>query len=636
MDATITGGTAPYTYLWEGLGYFEVTEDALLTGVTSDDSGTYTLMVTDANGCQADLAVINVTFIDQIPQPVISSNSPVCTGELVEMTVPAYSGTTVEYVWTFNGQPVGENSPSLFIPNATLADAGNYQIEVIADGCSSLSPEHEVIVFENPTVEVTTGPSAFCTSGQDSLVINSNVTGGVAPFTYEWVGPNGFFSVNANPVLQNVNDDMDGSYTVFVTDANGCQSNAFTIEIDIEEGIVEPVITSTGQSCDGDEFTLSVPAYSGQNVTYEWSTPNGITTNITGLNSNEIIINPITAAHEGIYTITVTVDGCTNTSDEFNFFILDEPTANPLTATNDPICEGGDLELLANATGNGTLTYSWSGPNGFTSNVPNPTINNVNDSYDGQYLLVVTNQQGCSTTATLTVVNVILPAPPTPTLATNAPICDGEDLILETSTAGDMFAWVGPLGDSPSTLDIDGLMTTVGTTTLDANNESYLSGNWGVQVKDSNGCWSELSAPVEVTINEIPQAIATNGGAICAGGEAQLFANNIQNATYEWYIAGESNIISTQASPVISNIIEDTVFELFITLNGCSSEAASTLVEVLTAPEAQPEAAYFLNSDCSPSDLQLFANVATAGNFQLGRSKRFYVELRKSSDSKCK
>ena len=52
LDATVTGGTAPYTYLWEGPGYFEVTEDALLMGVTSDDSGTYTLMVTDANGCE--------------------------------------------------------------------------------------------------------------------------------------------------------------------------------------------------------------------------------------------------------------------------------------------------------------------------------------------------------------------------------------------------------------------------------------------------------------------------------------------------------------------------------------------------------------------------------------------------------
>jgi gliding motility-associated-like protein len=618
LQTTISQGTAPFTYEWSGPnGYISFEDNPVLSNISSVNSGVYNLTVSDANGCASATASASINITDAPDQPVIAYDGAVCQGEMVTLSVQQYAGANVTYTWFKDTiEIIGATTNQIVFNPSTVDDAGEYSVTVQSDDCSSISSPVQVDVFENPNIAVTTGPSAFCTSGQDSLVINSAVTGDTAPFTYEWVGPNGFFSVNANPVLQNVNNDMDGSYTVFVTDANGCQSNAFTIEIDIEEGIIEPVITSTGQSCDGDEFTLSVPSYSGQNVTYEWSTPNGITTNITGLNSNEIIINPITAAHEGIYTIMVTVDGCTNTSDDFNFFILDEPTANPLVATSGSICEGGDLELLGNASGNGTLTYEWSGPNGFTSNAPNPTINNVDDSYDGQYLLIVTNQQGCSTTAILTVNNVILPAPPTPTLTTNVPICMGEDLILSTSAAGDMFAWVGPLGDSPSTLQMPGLMTMVGTTTLPSTSEAYMGDDWSVMIKDANGCWSEISAPVAVEIYEIPQAIATNGGAICVGGEAQLFANVLPNATYEWRIAGETNIISTQSSPVIANVNEDTLFELLVTLNGCSSEAASTLVTVSTAPEIQPEAAYFLNSDCSPSDLQLNANVTTAGDFE--------------------
>ena len=410
-------------------------------------------------------------------------------------------------------------------------------------------------------------------------------------------------------VLTNINSTFSGVYTVEITDANGCISEVASTNIDITDGLVEPIISTSGPICEGGEIALNVPVYNGINVSYNWTTPAGTTNNIIGLNSNSIVINPVNRLiHTGDYFVTVLVDGCTVDSDIFQLDILSAPTVNP-TVNFTNICEGGNLQLVANATD--AVTYEWAGPNGFTSTLPNPVINNISRLDNGQYGITVTNNSGCTATNFITV-DSITTSIELPTITTNSPICEGEDLVLNTSTTGTKFEWISPLGESIVTLQNNPeLTTTTNTTTIAAGNIPYLAGLWSVQVTDSTGCIAE-SDPIEVIINQIPVAEAFNNGPICPNGSVQLLATrNPQLATrYEWRAIGDTTIIATVQNPVFDKLNDTTSYELTIIAANCFSVKDTTTVIVWEAPTTAPTTTYTLQADCSPEDLQLMANVA--------------------------
>ena len=77
--------------------------------------------------------------------------------------------------------------------------------------------------------------------------------------------------INEDPILINVNATFSGSYTLNVTDANGCAAFAKTIEIDVRDGIDEPIITSNAPVCVGEIITLETQVYTGIGLNYEWT-----------------------------------------------------------------------------------------------------------------------------------------------------------------------------------------------------------------------------------------------------------------------------------------------------------------------------------------------------------------------------
>ena len=164
-----------------------------------------------------------------------------------------------------------------------------------------------------------------------------------------------------------------------------------TQDIDVTDDFLEPQIDITNQACEGEEIVLEVPTYQGVDVRYDWTIPS--TVNVTGLNTNTLIINPVdTGLHQGNYSVVITIDDCVVTSDTFNLETLGSPTVDP-TIVSGTLCAGSVLELAANATN--AATYEWSGPDGFSSSLPNPRINEVSILNNGQYGVTVTNSSGC-------------------------------------------------------------------------------------------------------------------------------------------------------------------------------------------------------------------------------------------------
>ena len=558
------------------------------------------------------------TILDCIPANIVITGEPngICPGENISLSVTSdIPGAT--YEWREVGSTViisTDVNPTFF----NLQDTTHYEVTVIngTGTCYYALQDTTVInVFEAPTVSPDATYNLNTDCSPSDLALEADVTAGSgSTLTFIWSGPNGFTSTLENPTIVNAAEINNGTYNVTVTDENGCMGTG-NVEVNgIVDDVAQPLITSTGPACEGETVVLSIPAYAGSTVTYTWTTADGTFTNITGESTNAITISPvIDAVHQGNYTVTINVDGCELTSPILDLDVFDTPTANPSYTTPDS-CDGGVLELFANASGVGLLTYLWEGPNGWTSTLENPVINNIDVNYNGQYVLTVTTVSGCNAQGIIPVDN-ILPQAEAPAIASpDVEICDGEDIVLTTSAGGTNFEWIGPLGASQSTLMLAGLTTSTGSTSIPPGHPSYVSGSYSVRVTNADGCVVE-SESINITIHPIPSVTATNNSPVCEGGDITLMASDVIGATYSWWdtdpAVGAANLVSLDQNPIISNLMTGVyTYYLTVEVNGCISPTASTIVTINAAPISAPTATYTLNTDCSPSDLSLFANVS--------------------------
>jgi plastocyanin len=106
---------------------------------------------------------------------------------------------------------------------------------------------------------------------------------------------------------------------------------------------------------------------------------------------------------------------------------VNAPPASPTAGSNSPVCSGNILSLTAsNISG---ATYSWTGPNSFTSGSQNPTIGSVTTLASGTYS-VTANVPGCPASAAGTTSVVIYQTPSTPVVSSNSPVCAGDSITL--------------------------------------------------------------------------------------------------------------------------------------------------------------------------------------------------------------
>jgi hypothetical protein len=173
--------------------------------------------VTDDEGCQGtDTATVVVN-----PNPTATAGGDeVCEGATINLSGSASGGTSpYTYSWSGpGGYSSSDQNPS--IPSATTADAGTYTLTVTDDeGCQGTDTA-TVVVNPNPTVDA--GPDqTFCPP--DTIQLSATPSGGTPPYTYSWSGPGGYSSSDQNPTIPNSVEANAGTYTVIVTDAEGCQ-----------------------------------------------------------------------------------------------------------------------------------------------------------------------------------------------------------------------------------------------------------------------------------------------------------------------------------------------------------------------------------------------------------------------------
>ncbi len=301
-------------------------------------------------------------------------------------------------------------------------------------------------------------------------------------------------------------------------------------------------------------------ANSGSGYTYQWTLNN---VNINGATTQSY--NAIVA---GSYKVIVSnATGCSTTSAPIVVTSY-APAISTITAGG-PVtfCQGGNVTLTAN----NASAYSWS--NGATT----PSVS-ANTS--GNYLVTITDANGCQATSVATVVTVNSLPTANITASGSTTFCIGDSVILTANTSTS-YLW----SNSATTQSI-----TV-----------YNSGNYSVQVTNANGCQSAASSAITVSASSSPAPTITITGntSLCQGNTVTLTASN--SDTYLWSNSATTQTITVGASGTYNVTVTNS--------NACNGTGVSSNVIVTVHP--LPVASY-TTSGVIPS--VNFSNTSTGAN----------------------
>ncbi len=529
-----SGGT---DYQWSGPDGYSNTEQSPIVDVSVNPilpgDYTYTVTVTDGNSCVAT-ASTTVT-INPLPTPTASNNGPLCLGDELQL----FASDGVTHTWN------GPESFGSLLQNPTLANpdfvnAGTYTVIVTdMNGCTG---EAETIV------EILALPNVMASSNSPVCENETILLEGVGATSYAWSGPDGFSSNLQSPQVPNAGQDNAGTYSVIGTDDNGC-SNAASVDV-IVNTLPEAMASNDSPVCPGSNVNLTA---SGGDF-YEWSGPNGFSANI-----QNTAVTGAQTINEGIYTVTVTDgNGCTSTAQ--TILELFDPPAETI-ANDSPACEGDDIQF--SLTGDPNWDYSWSGPNGFTSNEQNPGLSDVLENQGGIYSVTITDDNGCLQVLTTP---VLISTYPELSTSVSAPVCVGGDIQIQTSVGTDwIYDWTGPNGfiDSVSNPLLEDV-------TLDDEGFYY------VEVMNATGCTSYDTVFVQLLEPVMAEVFADT--TIFDGGSADLYATENDGYMYSW--SPPESLDCSNCPTVVATPTGTTVYTVTITNeDGCSQEF-EVLVEV--------------------------------------------------------
>ena len=453
-SAIVTGGTPPYVYSWNpnvsnnssfslflNCSYNNLLMNPFLLQV----------FVTDANGCTANTSQ-NFYVPPGIDNTYSSTTNVSCYGgNSGSITVQVCGGNNsgnYYYIYPPGNNYYSFNNPYTF----TNLAAGTYSVSVNDGTCSSGA--FTFTITQPPAISITSTvtPASFC--GGNNGSITTNVTNGVSPYTYSW--SNGATTGNTSGLTV-------GTYTLHVTDHNGCTASA-TATITQPTALNVNTVADSNVKCKSGSDGMAHATVSGGTspFTYLWSGGHGTNSSATGFSA-------------GTYTVSITdKNGCTGSS----IVSISEPSLLKDSISKAIICFG-DTATLNDLSSGGVSPYSYLWSAGGTLN--SITVSPLNTT---KYFLTVTDSNGCvALDSSLVKVNPL----PHITLIAQSPdtICN---------TAGVITLFGSPSGGTYSGKGVKGNFFYPDSAIVGVFNLFYYS------YTDSNGCSSVASDSLLVEV----------------------------------------------------------------------------------------------------------------------------------------
>jgi gliding motility-associated-like protein len=513
IDLTTTGGTAPYQYLWNTTSTTEDLNQLL--------AGTYTVTVLDANNC---LFTQNIA----VGQPAtgLSTNAVIsnilCNGGNTGGINIQVTGPSAPFSYVWSNAATTED-----ISNLT---AGIYSLVVSnAVGCS-VNASFNVTEPSTPLTYGANITNVTCFGGNNGG-IDISIFGGVGPYSYLWSNGLG---------TQDISNQLQGAYSVTITDANGCQ-------LIQNETITEPLtpitanLSPTAVNCFGQSTgTIDLEVNGGTpNYTYLWS---------NGNNSQDLANVP-----SGLYNVVIT--DAQNCSLQVSTIITQPTSALSVSAAQQDInCVGeatGSIQLTTNgATPN--YTYLWN--TGETT----ATISNLTA---GVYNVTVQDALGCFSNQSYQLTQSIAPITISSNL-TNVSCFNGINGAINIQVAG---------GTTPYTYTWSN-----GATTSNLNN--VIAGTYSLTITDARACFVienyTLTQPSAILIT----TDATNVN--CFAGNDGFIDATISGGATPYSFLWSNGTTTVDAGNLIAGTYNLTVTDF----NGCSSSFATSVTQPAFAP----------------------------------------------------
>jgi hypothetical protein len=566
-------GTAlgTYQYSWQGPNGFTATNQSVsISPANPSQSGVYTITST-FDGCTA--TATSSVLIKPLPNAIANNTSPVCEGDSVILSAPDIIGATYEW-FTPNGTLIGAGK-EVVIQNTIPSQSGDYIVKITVNACSDTAKTN-VIIKRKPIVNAT--GNVVCAGETIQLNVVRDSTS-----TYAWSGPNSFNSTVQNPIISNANISQSGIYTISLT-LNQCTADD-TASVTVKP-LPNTVALSNRPVCEKDKINLTAEN-AGIGATYFWNGPNGFNSTLQNPVVDSVKIN-----NAGIYTLTITLNGCTQT-DTVLVDVKLLPQFN--ITTNSPVCEADTIRLSTLSVGGGLsgASYAWSGPNNFTANTQNIAISNANNLQSGIYELTVT-QNGCSKTDTA---SIKVKPKPLAQILSNSPICEGDTLNLTAANAGigASYLWNGA----------NNFTSTLQNPTI-RDFKANQAGQYILQVT-LDGCVEYDTT--NVVFKPLPILNLTSNSPVCVGDTIKLFSGGQDGVSYTW--SGPDSFTSNTQNPIIFNakLSQSGIYQVTAVLDGCfKNDSLNVIIKPLPIAEASSN-----SSICEGESLQFNAANAGAG-----------------------
>ena len=502
ITTTVTGGTAPFTYLWSN--------GATTPNLRGLGPGYYTVVVTDATGATAQ-CFATLTEYAPIVAPLVDVVGVRCSGDATgSVTLQKLGGGTSPYTFLWSNGATTQNLSGV--------PAGTYTLTVTdANGCTGTASA--TVPAAVTLLATAAGTDASCSGSANGSILLA-VSGGMAPYSFLW---------SNGATTQNLAGLLAGTYSVTVTDAGGCTSTAGATVL--EPAALRLSVTSPRPSCFGGSTGGVGAAVGGGTSPYTYLWSNGATTaNLSGVAG-------------GTYSVTVTdAHGCIATG---SATVTESTQITARASKTDATCFDASNGTVTLAVSGGTAPFAYLWSNGATTQ-------NLNGLPPGTYTVIVTDANGCTASCGATVgrPGQLLAS----ALATGARCAGGTGSVALTASGG----------TAPFTY-----LWSNGATSQDLS--AVAAGMYSVTVTDANGC----TATARATVGEPAQlqTLATATAASCAGGATGSVALAVTGGTapftYLWSNGATTQDLTGVAAGTYSVTVTDS--------HGCMASCAATV-----------------------------------------------------------